>query len=64
MAVAAYSGSLTVYSLKPMAQLKAEVEGPEGLLSDRFLPISSVSTQYEHGHVRNNLYQAIVDVFL
>ena len=44
MAVAAWEGSLTVYSLKPMDQLKEEVESGGKLLGDRFMPIKSVRT--------------------
>ncbi|MCJ1431631.1 hypothetical protein MMC27_000986 [Xylographa pallens] len=41
MAVAAASGSFVVYTLKPMAQLREEVESPAGLLKDKFVPVES-----------------------
>ena len=43
MATSAQSGSFVVYALKPMSQLREEVERPEGLLKDNFLPITEVS---------------------
>lgn len=44
MAVAAWEGSLVVYSLKSMDQLKDELESGGQLLGDRFMPIRSVCT--------------------
>ncbi len=44
MAVAAWEGSLVVYSLKSMDQLKDELESGGQLLGDRFMLIRSVCT--------------------
>jgi hypothetical protein len=44
MAVAAWEGSLTLYTLKSMDQLKEEIESGGKLLGDRFLPIKTVCT--------------------
>ena len=44
MAVAAWEGSLAIYSLKTMDQIKEEVESRGKLSGDRFMPIKSVST--------------------
>lgn len=44
MAVAAWEGSLTLYALKSMDQLKEELESGGKLLGGRFLPIKTVCT--------------------
>lgn len=44
MAVAAWEGSLTIYSLKSMDQLKEEVESGGKLVGDQFMPIKTVCT--------------------
>ena len=44
MAVAAWEGSLIVYSLKSVNQLKEELESGGQLLGDSFMPIKSVCT--------------------
>ena len=48
MAVAAWEGSLTLYSLKPMGQLKEEVEVDGKLLDDQFMPVKSVCASIEY----------------
>ena len=43
MAVAAHEERFTIYALKPMTQLRDELESPDGILGDRFMPIREVS---------------------
>ncbi len=44
MAVAAWEGSVTLYSLKSVDQLKDEVESGGKLLGSRFMPVKTVCT--------------------
>ena len=43
MAVAAHEEQFTIYALKPMTQLKDELESPDGIHGDRFMPIIEAS---------------------
>lgn len=43
MAIAAHEEQFTIYALKPMTQLRDELESPDGILGDRFIPVREAS---------------------
>jgi len=42
MAVSANSGSFIIYALKSVRRLREDVESPEGLIEENFLPVTEV----------------------
>lgn len=43
MVVAAHEERFTIYALKPMTQLRDELESPDGILEESFMPIREAS---------------------
>lgn len=46
MAVSASSGSIIIYALRSISKLRDDVESPEGLIEEKFLPVTEVGVMF------------------